>query len=328
MIISQTPYRMSFFGGGTDYPQWYLKEGGSVLSTTIDKYCFISCRYLPPFFNIRHRIVWSYIETVSSVEEIIHPAVREGIRFLEFEETQGLEIHHQGDLPARSGMGSSSAFSVGLIKALRTLQGKPIEKHELALKAIELEQEIIREIVGSQDQVAVAYGGLNTIQFTTSGEIEVTPLDLPEEHRQALEQSLVLFYTGTSRISSEIADGVVSQLQNKSQLLEEMRAMVDEAASLLRKGEIEAFGQLLHQTWVRKRKLSPEVSNANVDALYERAIRSGAFGGKLLGAGHSGFMVFCVPPERRALVIEELKDILHVPFHFESEGSRIIYQED
>ena len=196
MIVSRTPYRMSFFGGGTDYPQWYLKEGGAVLSTTIDKYCYISCRYLPPFFNIKHRVVWSHIETVNTISEILHPAVREGLRYLEFDDSVGLEIHHQGDLPARSGIGSSSSFSVGLIHALTALQGQTIEKHEIALRAIELEQDRLKEHVGSQDQMAAAHGGLNVIRFDRSGDIQVEPVAAPSSRVQELQSRLVLLYAG------------------------------------------------------------------------------------------------------------------------------------
>ena len=215
MIISRTPYRLSFFGGGTDYPQWYLREEGAVLSTTIDKYCYVSCRYLPPFFNIKHRIVWSHIETVSTIGEILHPAVREGLRFLGFDDSQGVEIQHQGDLPARSGIGSSSSFSVGLVKALTGLKGEMLGKMDLARQAFTLEQDILKETVGSQDQVAAAFGGFNVIRFLRDGQIQVEPLTLSLGRLAELEQSLVLLYTGTSRLGSEIAKNVTKNFNKK-----------------------------------------------------------------------------------------------------------------
>ena len=326
MIVSKTPYRISFFGGGTDYPDWYLKEGGAVLSTTIDKYCFISCRVLPPFFSIKHRIVWSHIEVVSSIEEILHPAVRGGLRFLGFDDSTGLEIHHQGDLPARAGMGSSSSFSAGLIKALTTLRGQLIDKHELALKTMELEQEVLKENVGSQDQVAVAYGGFNVIHFTQDGSIEVEPVTLPPARLRELENRLLLFYTGTSRIASQVAAGVIANLEKTQNILRQMRQKVDEAVSILNgEDDLDAFGALLHENWLLKRQQSSEVSNSVIDDIYQTALTHGALGGKLLGAGSSGFMVFYVPPNKQEDVIDALSGYLHVPFKFETEGSHIVY---
>ena len=326
MIISRTPFRISFFGGGTDYPEWYLNEGGAVLSTTIDKYCYISCRVLPPFFAIKHRIVWSHIEVVSSVSEILHPAVREGLRFLGFDDSTGLEIHHQGDLPARAGMGSSSAFSAGLINALTALRGQLIDKHELALKAVELEQTVLRENVGSQDQVAVAYGGFNVIHFSQDGSIRVEPVTILPARVRELENRLLLFYTGTSRIASQVAAGVIANLQQKQDVLRQMREKVNQALSVLNGQEnLDTFGQLLHENWLLKRQLSSDVTNPVIDDIYQKAIDHGALGGKLLGAGASGFMVFYVPPDAQEDVIKALPGYLHVPFKFENEGSHIIY---
>jgi D-glycero-alpha-D-manno-heptose-7-phosphate kinase len=326
LIISKTPFRISFFGGGTDYPEWYLQEGGAVLSTTIDKYCYISCRFLPPFFNIKHRIVWSHIETVSTISEILHPAVREGLRYLGFNDAVGLEIHHQGDLPARSGMGSSSSFSVGLFKALIALQGRMISKHELVLKAIELEQTVLKENVGSQDQVATAYGGLNVIHFLQSGEIKVEPVTIAAERIVELQSRLLLVYTGTSRLASEVAGDIIANLRGKGQRLREMRKMVDQAVSILNgSGSLDDFGRLLHESWMLKRELSAGVTTATVDHVYQTALEHGTLGGKLLGAGGSGFMVFYVPPERQAGVIKALAGYLHVPFQFETEGSTLMH---
>jgi D-glycero-alpha-D-manno-heptose-7-phosphate kinase len=326
LIISKTPYRISFFGGGTDYPAWYREEGGAVLSTAIDKYCYISCRVLPPFFNIRHRIVWSHIETVSSVAEILHPAVREGMRFLGFDDRVGLEIHHQGDLPARAGMGSSSSFAVGLIKALVALRGETIDKRELALKAIELEQDVLKDSVGSQDQVVAAYGGLNVIRFSQDGDIRVEPVAVPDSRKVELESRLMLFYLGTSRLSSEIASKVIESFAKKQAVLRRMHRMVDEALSILvHQSSLDDFGRLLHETWMLKRDLSSVVSNPLVDQVYEAAIKHGALGGKLLGAGGTGFMAFYVPPDAQPSVRQALSAYLHVPFEFEEAGSTLVY---
>ena len=328
MIISRTPYRISFFGGGTDYPAWYLKEGGAVLSTTIDRYCFISARYLPPFFETRHRVVWSRIETVWRSADIQHPAVREGLRFLKFDDTRGIEIHHQGDLPARSGIGSSSSFVVGLIKALSALRGEMISKQALADKALELEQQVLKEHVGSQDQIAAAYGGINVIHFLENGDFRVEPVTVPGPRLRELEARLLLLYTGASRTSSDLAAGLVAGLADKRHTLRRMRAMVDEAVVILgSQTSLDDFGRLLHESWSLKRDLTPVMTNAVVDEIYETARRHGALGGKLLGAGSSGFMVFYVPLERQPAVIEALSAYLRVPFRFESEGSTIIYYD-
>ncbi|HZP40971.1 MAG TPA: kinase [Candidatus Binatia bacterium] len=326
MILSRTPYRLSFFGGGTDYPAWYRTEGGAVLSTTIDKYCHLSVRYLPPFFPNQHRIVWSYVETVSTIAEILHPAVREGLRLLGFDDSAGLDIHHQGDLPARTGMGSSSSFCVGLLKALTALRGRMIGRHELALRAIELEQVRLREPVGSQDQVAAAYGGLNLIEFLRGGDIRVEPVTVPPARIEELQARLMLFYTGSTRLAAEVAGDVVANLSAKAPVLRRLRALVDRALAVLHgAGSLDDFGRLLHESWGAKRELSPRVPSPVVEAVYRKAMKAGALGGKLCGAGTSGFMVFYVPPKRQAAVVRELSGCLHVPFRFESEGSRIIY---
>lgn len=329
MIITRTPYRVSFFGGGTDYPAWYEKEGGAVLSTTIDKYCYISCRYLPPFFPTKHRIVWSHIEIVNSISEILHPSVREGVRFLGFNDSVGLEIHHQGDLPARSGIGSSSTFSVGLIKALSALQGHMIGKQNLSLKALELEQKILKENVGSQDQIAAAYGGLNVIRFHPNGSFQVEPVIISKERVRDFESRLMLLYTGSSRMGGEIAANVISGLKDKSTVLRRLRTMVDEGAAILTGQEsLDAFGDLLHETWMLKRDMAEGVTNPEVDGIYQKARDHGALGGKLLGAGARGFMLFYVPPEKQEAVRAAFSHHLWVPFHFEWEGSTTIYYEN
>jgi D-glycero-alpha-D-manno-heptose-7-phosphate kinase len=327
MIISRTPFRISFFGGATDYPDWYLREGGSVLSTTIDKYNYLTCRYLPPFFEMRHRIVWSRIENVFDIDEIQHPAIRGCLQMMDFPNDHGLDIHYQGDLPARSGMGSSSAFAVGLINALTALRGKRIGKHPLALAAIHLEQDVLRDAVGAQDQVAAAYGGLNRIDFLRSGEIRVEPVILPPARIAEFEGHLMLFYTGISRFGSEIAAQIIANIGQRSGALRRMRGMVDEAIDILAgTGPLSDFGSLLHEGWLLKRGLSERVTNSNVDAIYHTAMEHGALGGKLLGAGESGFMLFLVPPERQAAVKQAL-GLLHVPFRLSWQGSTIIHYD-
>jgi D-glycero-alpha-D-manno-heptose-7-phosphate kinase len=329
MVITKTPFRISFFGGGTDYPQWYLREGGAVLSTTIDKYCYISVRTLPPFFQIRHRVVWSHIETVSSISEILHPAVRNALQFLRFDDTAGIEIHHQGDLPARSGIGSSSSFAVGLLRGLAALRGRVIGKKELAQQAIHLEQEVMKEMVGSQDQVAAAYGGLNLIEFRRNGDIQVEPLTIGSQRRNDLQSRLMLLYTGTSRLGHEITRTFVENISSKEARLRTMRGLVDRAVDILASdADLDHFGELLHEGWMVKREYSAEVSNSNVDSLYERARAAGALGGKLLGAGHSGFMLFYVPPERQAAVKAALPEHLWVPFAFERNGCSLVHYND
>lgn len=325
MITSKTPYRVSFFGGGTDYPAWYLKEGGAVLSTTIDKYCYISCRVLPPFFVERHRVVWSHIEKVSSISEILHPAVRECLRFMGFDDSLGLEIHHQGDLPARSGIGSSSSFVVGLIKALIALRGGAIDKKELALKALELEQNVMREAVGSQDQIAAAYGGFNAVFFSHDGSFRVEPVNAAPGRLEDIESNLMLFYLGTSRLASEIARKILDNLERKQAVLKKMRGLVDRALSILSGGKnADAFGDLLHETWLLKRDMASEVSNPRVDSIYETARGNGALGGKLCGAGGTGFLLLYVPRDKQDAVKQALANCLHVPFKFESSGSALV----
>lgn len=325
--ITKTPFRISFFGGGTDYPDWYLQEGGAVLSTTIDKYCYITCRHFPPFFANSYRVVWSHIENVSSISEILHPAVREGLRMMGAEGQGGVEIHHQGDLPARAGMGSSSAFANGLLLALSALQGRPFDKVTLYKKSIELEQSWLKDKVGSQDQVATAVGGFNVIRFATDGGIAIQPLTAAAQTLAALNDRLLLVFTGTSRLSSQIAGDVIANLGKRAAVLRDMRRMVDDAQDLLRSENLDGFGRLLHEAWQAKRSISNAISSSAIDDLYDTALRHGALGGKLLGAGGSGFMLFYVPPERRSAVLDALR-LLHVPFRFETKGARLIKNDD
>jgi len=324
MIISRTPFRISFFGGGTDYPAWYLKHGGTVLATAINKYCHITCRHLPPFFEHKHRIVYSQIENCTSIDEIQHPAVREVLRFLKID--RGIEIHYDGDLPARSGMGSSSSFTVGLLHALYALKGYMPTKHQLMTESIHIEQNMIRETVGSQDQALAACGGFNHIQFLQNGEISVRPVIMTVERIHELNSCLMLFYTGIKRTAADIADSYVRNIESKKRQLRIMKDLVDEALSLINNGgDLLSFGDLMHEAWQAKRSLSASVTNSEVDQAYEAARMAGATGGKITGAGGGGFMLLFVPPERHAHVKAALKSLIYVPFNFDFTGSQIIY---
>ena len=266
------------------------------------------------------------MEIVDAIAEILHPAVREGLLYLGYDDSTGIEIHYQGDLPARAGLGSSSTFAVGLIKALTALQGETLNKRDLALKAIEFEQDVLEDAVGSQDQVAAAYGGLNVIHFCQDGDIQVQPLDITASRTSEFESRLLLFYTGRSRFASKIAADVIANVGTRRETFREMRVLVDQAISALSgDGDIDDVGGLLHESWLLKREQSKLITNSVIDNTYEVARNSGALGGKLLGAGSSGFMVFFVPPERQSCVIEALSDYMHVPFKFETTGSSIIY---
>jgi D-glycero-alpha-D-manno-heptose-7-phosphate kinase len=326
MIIARTPFRVSFLGGGTDYPAWYQEHGGTVLASTIDKYCYLTCRHLPPFFEHRFRIVYSKIENVKILDEITHAAAREVLRFLGVQ--RGMEIHYLGDLPARSGIGSSSAFTVGLLHAVHALHGQTVSPRQLAAEAIHLEQDVLRETVGSQDQVLAAYGGFNHVQFSAEGEISVRPVDIPPERKAQFSAHLMLFYTGIQRTASEIAGTYVPGIRRHDARLTAINDLVQEGLSLLSgQGNLALFGELLHETWRLKRNLSAAVSSARVDAIYQDARSAGALGGKLLGAGGGGFFLLFVPPERRAAVAEKLGGLLQVPCNIESAGSRIIFND-
>ena len=324
MIISRTPFRISFFGGGTDYPVWYRKHGGAVLSTTIDKYCYLTCRYLPPFFEHRIRVVYSKVESCQTVDEISHPSVREVLRHLNID--RGVEIHHDGDLPARSGMGSSSSFTVGLLHALYALKGQMPSKHQLAQESIYIEQEVLKETVGSQDQMSAAYGGFNIIEFSPSGEISIRPMTLTQERIEELNSHLMLFYTGIKRTASNVAESYVNNIESGRRQLSTMNDLLKESIAVLNRGkDISGFGELLHEAWQTKRSLSKKVSNANVDEIYNKAISAGAIGGKLTGAGGGGFMLLFVPPEKQIKVREKLNNLIYVPFRFEFAGSQIVF---
>lgn len=325
MIISRTPFRISFFGGGTDYPVWYKEHGGAVLATSIDKYCYINVRQLPPFFDYNYRLVYSKSEQTQGISEIQHPSIRETLRFMNSD--QGLEIHHDADLPARSGLGSSSSFTVGLLNALYAMKGKMITKRQLALDAIHVEQDLINENVGSQDQTNAAFGGFNKIEFGGDREIQVQPITIGAKKSQDLQDHLMLFFTGFSRIASEIAGEQIKKTPDKTTELNRMLEMVDEAIGILNSSDsdITDFGRLLHESWMIKRSLTDKITTSQVDKIYETAMQAGALGGKLLGAGGGGFILFFVEPEFQPVVKEKLKDLLHVPFKFDTLGSQIIY---
>jgi D-glycero-alpha-D-manno-heptose-7-phosphate kinase len=326
MIISRTPFRVSFFGGGTDYPAWYRKHGGAVLATTIDKYCYITCRYRPPFFEHKYCVIYSKMEYCHTIDEIAHPAVRESLRSLSME--RGLEIHHDGDLPARSGMASSSAFTVGLLHALHALKGEMVGKHQLAMESIHLEQEVLKETVGSQDQVLAAYGGFNHIRFLPNGEVSVRPVTVTQDRIRELNSHLMLFYTGIKRTASNVAATYVNDIDERRRQLRLMNDLVEESVSIVNSGhDLTPFGELLHEAWQAKRSLSSSVSNPYVDEIYELARSAGAVGGKLIGAGGGGFLMLFAPPGRHQAIRDGLNRLIHVPFKFEFSGSQIIFYD-
>ena len=326
MIVSRTPYRISFFGGGTDYPDWYTKNGGSVLSTTINKYCYISAKYNTNLDVINHKIIWSHIENVYSFKDILHPAVREGLLQMQMDETKGLEIYHSGDLPARTGIGSSSSFCVGLINSLANLNEKPLNKTDLALKAIELEQNILNEKVGSQDQIAASFGGFNKIIFNKDSSFDVEKIEIKQETLSTLNKNMSLYYTGTriGRNSSDVISDMVNNFDSNYSLLTELESFVEEGIALLKKSDISNFGKLLNESWKIKKSLGKEISNKHINEIYDTAINCGAYGGKILGAGGAGFIMFIIPESNKTTLKEKLKNCTEVPFEFENSGSKII----
>jgi D-glycero-alpha-D-manno-heptose-7-phosphate kinase len=327
MIITSTPLRISFFGGGTDYPVWYREHGGSVLSTTIDKCSYITCRRLPPFFEYHSRISYSKVENVSRNDEIQHPSVRECLRYLGV--SDGVEIHHVADLPARTGLGTSSAFTVGLLLGLYALRNQMRDKHTLAAEAIHVEQDLLKEAVGAQDQVSAAYGGFNRIDFGTDGSIDVRRILASPDRIAELERHLALYFTGFSRIASEVAQEQLRMTPHKQKELTAMHSLVSEAEKIVVDPNcpLSRFGHLLHESWRIKRSLTQKISNADIDEIYEAGRDAGALGGKLLGAGGGGFMLFFVPPEKRTALRERLKKLLCVPFSFSTKGSDVVVYE-
>jgi len=327
MVITSTPLRISFFGGGTDYPVWYREHGGAVLSTTIDKSCFITCRWLPPFFEYHSRISYTKVENVSTNAAIQHPSVRACLQYLGIEE--GVEIHHIADLPARAGLGTSSAFTVGLLHGLYALRNQMRDKHSLAMEAIKVEQDILKEAVGAQDQASAAYGGFNRINFGTDGSVDVSRILTSGDRLTELEGHLALYFTGFSRIASEIAQEQLQQTPHRTRELDMMRSLVDEAEAIVTNlsRPIGDFGRLLHESWSIKKTLTKRITNPAIDQIYDAGIRAGALGGKLLGAGGGGFMVFFIPPERREALRNCLKKLLCIPFKFSTRGSHVVVYE-
>ena len=323
MIITKTPFRMSFFGGGTDMPSFFNEHGGAVISTTFDKYCYVNIRHLPPFMPYISELVYSKFERVNSIDEIVHPLIRECMRLHDIHE---IRLTYEGDLPARTGLGTSSTFAVGMLNAFCALKGKMMSKHQLAEEAIHVERDILQEHGGWQDQVAAAYGGLNRIDFS-EGQFKVTPIIIHPDRKKELDDNLMLFYTGVQRFSSDIQADTFAKPVDKTKQLLDMLALVDEAQAILtnKNESLNEFGKLLDYTWKLKRGTGNKVSNNSIDDLYDRGIKAGALGGKLLGAGGGGFLLFYVEKDKQENVLKSLDDLMHVPFQFESEGSTVIH---
>ena len=323
MIISKTPFRMSFFGGGTDMPAFFNEHGGAVISTTFDKYCYVNVRHLPPFMPYYSELVYSKIERVNHIDDIEHPAIREAMRMLDMHE---IRLTYEGDLPARTGLGTSSTFAVGMLHAFYALKGKYADKRKLAEDAIILERERCKESGGWQDQIAAAYGGLNRIDFGDNS-FKVSPIIIHPDRKKLLNDNLMLFFTGISRFSSEIQKDTMSQQHDKTRQLKELLSLVNDAQTILedKHSDMNDFGRLLDHTWKLKRDTGSKISNNEIDDLYQRGLKAGALGGKLLGAGGGGFLLFYVEKDKQQHVINELDELMHVPFELENEGSTIIH---
>lgn len=323
MIITKTPFRMSFFGGGTDMPAFFNENGGAVISTTFDKYCYVNVRHLPPFMPYFSELVYSKIERVNSIDDIIHPLIRECMRLHDIHE---IRLTYEGDLPARTGLGTSSTFAVGMLNAFCALKGKMMSKAQLAQEAIHVERNILHEHGGWQDQVAAAFGGFNRIDFKDN-EFKVSPIIIHPDRKNQLDESLLLFYTGVTRFSSEVQKDTFADPEAKKAQLKEMLSLVDDAQRILedKNSDLNDFGHMLDHTWKLKRGTGSKVSNGSIDALYEKGIKAGALGGKLLGAGGGGFLLFYVEPDKKQAVIDALDELMHVPFHFENEGTSIVH---
>ncbi len=322
MIITQTPFRMSFFGGGTDFPDFYREHGGAVISTTFDKYCYVNVRHLPRFFDYSTELSYARTERVKRVEDIEHPAIREAMKHLDMHE---IRLTYEADLPARSGLGTSSSFAVGMLNAFYALKGKYADKRKLADDAIFLERVLCNESGGVQDQIAASFGGMNRINFNAEG-YTVNPVIISPERKKLLNRNLMLFFTGFSRLSSDIQVAAEKNLKSKQNQLLEMLSLVDDAEKILTsKTDLEEFGRLLDYTWQLKRGITDKVSTDSIDAVYSRALQAGATGGKLLGAGGGGFLLFYVDPDKQENVRKALENLLYVPFEFENGGTRVIH---
>lgn len=323
MIITKTPFRMSFFGGGTDIPLFFEQYGGSVISTTFDKYVYVTVRHLPRFFDYSTEVIYSKTERVTDIDAIQHPMVRNAIKMLDMHE---LHIAYDADLPARTGLGTSSTFAVGLLNAFYCLKGKYVSKKQLAQDAIHLERDLCQEAGGWQDQIAASYGGLNRIDFK-KGQFHVNPIIIRPERKEQLDNNLLLFFTGFTRFSADIQKNTEATMEEKHQQLMKMLALVDEAEKVLEDAhrDLDDFGRLLDATWKLKRQTGSSISTGFIDELYARGMAAGALGGKLLGAGGGGFLLFYVTPEKQQAVREALSDLMEVPFCFENSGTRVIY---
>lgn len=322
MVITQTPFRMSFFGGGTDYQPFFEKYGGSVISTTFDKYCYVIVRHLPRFFEYKNQVIYRKIEKTGTVDEIEHSAVRNAMKMLDMHE---LHITYDSDLPARSGLGSSSSFAVGMLNGFYALKGKYAGKEQLAKDSIYLERDLCDESGGWQDQIAAAYGGLNRIDFH-GDEFTVNPIIISNERKHSLNKHLMLFFTGFTRFSSDIAAEQIKATHDKTAELKEMLSLVDDGEKILTsKCNITEFGKLLDYTWKIKRGITPKISNNTIDGIYSKALESGAIGGKLMGAGGGGFLMLFAEPDKQPKVQKALSELLYVPFEFEDDGSKIMY---
>jgi D-glycero-alpha-D-manno-heptose-7-phosphate kinase len=322
MVITQTPFRMSFFGGGTDFPGFYNEHGGSVISTTFDKYCYVTVRHLPRFFDYSNQITYNIIENANTIEDIQHPAVREAMKYLDMHE---LRLVYEADLPARSGLGTSSSFAVGMLNAFYALKGKYVDKRKLADDAIYLERVLCNESGGVQDQIAAAFGGFNKITFSADG-YTVSPVVISQDRKKLLNENLMLFFTGFSRFSSEIAKKQEAATHDKTKELLTMKSLVDDAEKILTsKTDLVEFGKLLNYTWQLKRGITSGISTDAIDGLYEKAINAGAVGGKLLGAGGGGFLLFYVEKDKQENVKKALNDLLYIPFEFENHGTQILF---
>ena len=323
MIITRTPFRMSFFGGGTDMKDFFQGYGGAVLSTTFDKYCYVNVRHLPRFFDYSTEVAYSKIERVTALEDIQHPAVRNAMKMLDMHE---IRLTYEADLPARSGLGTSSSFAVGMLNAFHALKGKYVDKKRLADEAIYLERELCQEEGGWQDQIAASFGGFNRINFSKDG-YDVLPVIISKERKEQLNKSLMMFFTGFTRFSSDVQKANSGMSQEKIHRLQEMQLLVDKAEAILtdKHSDLDDFGRLLDYTWQLKRKTGNAVTNNNIDSIYSAGLKAGALGGKLLGAGGGGFLLFYVPLDKQSSVREAMKDLLYIPFQFENGGTRVIY---
>lgn len=324
MIITKTPFRMSFFGGGTDMENFFREYGGAVLSTTFDKYCYVNVRHLPRFFDYTTELSYSKTERVTNVEDINHPAIKNAMKMLDMHE---IRLTYEADLPARSGLGTSSSFAVGMLNAFYALKGKYADKRRLADEAIYLERELCQETGGWQDQIAAAFGGMNRIEFKKDGTYDVIPIIIHPERKKALNDNLLMFFTGFTRFSSEMQKVNAVGYAEKIKQLNEMYSLVDDAERILenKNSNLDDFGRLLDYTWKLKRQTGSAITTDNIDELYQKGIEAGALGGKLLGAGGGGFLVFYVQQEKQDSVKDAMKNLLHVPFRFEDGGTRVIH---